>query len=332
MRKLLASLLLFGSLILSSTAEAQELELYSADDFFAEIYPEIPGANERVDLELDSYSFNVNNLYIIWFKNGEKQSSGYGNDKYNFTTGKTGETIVISVSIEANNTVYRKEFRFTPSEVDLLWEAIDAYTPPFYRGKPVFAKQGKVRITAIPETQLIAPTDAPNLVYYWERNKKKDPANSGFGKHFYEFEGEALLSSDEIKLTTNDRRENSYAQQRIELIPSNDIDILFYEINPEGRLLTQRALNNISRIDGSQVHTSFHPLSMSSTETNFTDLFVGWKVNNEERAPQDFAQQNEIAISSNNAAGQIQLGIELDSIKKILQSAKENITLTFTGK
>ncbi len=311
---------------------AQSFNLYSADDIFVETYPKIPGPNTDVELNLKSYSFNLNNYYIAWFLNGEKQSADYGNRKLNFKTSESGIATNVTAVIEVGDQVFRKELRFVPSEVDMLWEATDAYTPPFYRGKALPLKQAQIKVTAIPETQLIAPSDAPKLVYYWDKNYKRNIAASGFGKYSFSFESDPLVSEEQITVTTNDRRENSFAKNTITIpIASFTSKVLFYEINDKGRIMTNRALNTHSIINGDTVKLSFHPLNLSTTKMNFVDLFVNWSVNGESRAPQDFEKQDELYISSGGKVGTTPVGVTLEGIKKLLQKAETTIDLTFTN-
>jgi hypothetical protein len=309
---------------------AQEFELYSENDIFAELFPKVPGPNENVELELNSYSFNLNNYYIAWFKDSIKQTEGFGQRNFNFTTGPSGSITTITAIVEYEGQVFRKEFEFSPSEVDLLWEVSDAYTPPFYRGKTLPLKQSLVRVTAIPETLLIEPTDAPNLVYYWDKNYKRQGSASGFGKSFFEFVTDPLGISDTITVTTNDRRENSFATDEINFnLEIFNPKILIYEINEQGRLLTQKALNTNGRIQKDTIKLSFHPLFMSTIEPNFVDLFVSWVVNESSQAPQDFERQNELHISSGGRSGTTPISIELEGIEKLLQKAQATFSITF---
>src|SRR5690606_39124133 len=119
------------------------------------------------------------------------------------TTGNSGDVTDITAVIEIEGQVFRKELRFAPSQIDLLWEATDAYTPPFYKGKALPIQQSELRVTAIPETFLIEPTDAPNLVYYWDRNYSRDVAKSGFGKQSYSLTADPLNPTEKIKVTSN---------------------------------------------------------------------------------------------------------------------------------
>ena len=336
MRKILQlSLVGIITLILSvfSGAEytfAQTFQLLDADDILVETVPRIPGPNEEVTVTLDSYSFNLNNYYIAWFENGVQRSADFGNREYSFTTGNSGEVVNITAVVEVGDQVFRKELRFSPSEVDLLWEVTDAYTPPFYKGKALPLRQSTIRITAIPETRLIAPSDAPKLIYYWENNYQRDVSASGFGRQSYTIEANELNFIERISVTANDRRENSFAQNTIE-IPTNvhEPKILFYEIDENNRLLTNRALNNQPLISQPEIRMSFHPLHMSTVEENFVDLFVEWNINNEPQPPQSFERQSELYISSGGSAGNVPISVTLSGIDRVLQEHTENINLIF---
>jgi hypothetical protein len=323
----------FGVFLTSSFADAQQFQLYSADDIIVDTTPKIPGPNQQVKLKLTSYSFNLNNYYIAWFKNGEQVSADYGNREFSFQTGNSGEITDVLAVIEFENQVFRKELRFAPSEVNLLWEVIDGYTPPFYKGKSLPVAQSKIKVTAIPETLLIEPTDAPNLVYYWDRNYNRQSQDSGFGKQSFEFTADPLSVIEKITVTSNDRRENSFAKNTLD-IPTTKYTpkILFYGINDDGRLLRKRALNTNNVIDGDTARFSFHPLYMSSVQPNFVDLFVNWSINNQPQPPQDFEKQNELYITSGGEAGAISVNVGLEGIEKLLQKKQQGFELIFSPK
>jgi hypothetical protein len=333
MRALFRTTLLIVFLLTFSAfnlAEAQSFQLYNDNDIIVETIPEIPGPNEQVSIKLNSFSFNLNNYYIAWFENGEQRSADYGNREYSFRTGDSGSITDITAVIEVGNQVFRRELRFSPSEVDLLWEVADAYTPPFYKGKALPIRQSSIRVTAIPETQLIAPTDAPSLIYYWDNNFERDAARSGFGRQSYTFTADALNVSERVSVTANDRRENSFARNTITL-PTNEHEpeILFYETDDNDRILTHRELSTRPVINGDTIKMSFHPLNISSVEPNFIDLFVQWRVNNEVRPPQNFEKQNELHISSGGQSGSVPISVTLESIEKLLQKQTENLNIVF---
>ncbi len=317
-----------------NTLHSQGLEsLYAEKDILVETSPKIPGPNTDVNLSLKSYSFNLNNYFIAWFLNGEKYSADYGNRDFSFKTGQSGEVSNVTAVIEIGGQIFRKELRFVPSEVDMLWEALESYTPPFYRGKALPLQQAKIRVTAIPETQLITPADAPKLIYYWDKNYKRDISASGFGKQSFTFNADPLVFNEKITVTSNDRRENSFAKNTIN-IPTKSFapKILFYKINDSNRILTNSAVNTNNLIEGDTIKLSFHPLNFSTTKKNFIDIFVNWSINNESRTPQDFNKQDELYISSGGESGIIPIGVKLDGIKKLLQTTELNINLIFNVK
>lgn len=330
-KKIIFSILcMLSAMLFTKHIDAQEIDIYSAADIFLETSPEIPGPNEVVDLTLNSYSFNLNNYFITWFEDGDKVLSGFGERRYRFTTGTNGTTTNITALIEVGSQIYRKEFRFTPSSLDLIWEVPHAYAPPFYKGKKLPVTQSVIRVTAIPETETIKPSDAKNLVYYWDNNYTSDPEASGFGKQFYEFQANGILPEETVGLTTNNRRESSFAKDSV-VIPTNqdNILVLFYEINDNDRILTNKALNSFYEITTEPLRLSFHPLNISSIQENFTDLFVEWDINGTVNAPQNFAHQNELSLSSGGEGGSVSLSVTVENIRSLLQKSTETISLFF---
>ena len=318
------------SLPLLGHAQLGEFQLYTADDINADIFPEIPGPNESVDIKLTSYSFNLNNYYIAWFENGQQRLSGYGEREYTFGTGESGTITEVTAVIEFEDQVFRKEFRFSPSQIDLLWEVTDGYTPPFYKGKALPVLQSEIRVTAIPETLLIEPTDAPNLVYYWDNNFQRKSSRSGFGRQSFSFTADPLNVNEKVTVTSNDRRENSFASATID-IPTTQYEskILFYEIDGDNRIKTNKALNTNNIVGKDSIRFGFYPLHFSSVKKNFVDLFVNWSINNEPNDPQDFDKQNEINISSGGDTGTADINVKLENIEKILQNVEETVSLIF---
>ncbi len=332
MKKFLIFIIVILSFFTLQKKEVKAFELYTANDIFAEVVPEIPGPNEYVEMKLKSYSFNLNNYYITWFLNGEKKLAGYGKKEFNFTTGPMGSVSKVIANIEVGDKNFKKEFYFAPAVVDFLWEVVDAYTPPFYRGKTIPLKQSKIKVTAIPETYEIAPTEANKLVYYWDRNYKKQVKDSGFGKNSITFDADPLLREERIKVVANDRKERSFAENILHIpTEKSEPDILFYRINKKGRVMTNKALNNFPNINGDTVKLSFHPLNMSTTAANFVDIFLKWNINGETKPPQDFGKQDELYITTNGKSGEIETGITIEGIKKLLQKGTKTITLYFTG-
>lgn len=329
----LGTVFIFGFFSMNHNTYAQGFELYSADDVIVETIPNIPGPNELVQLKINSFSFNLNNYYVSWFRNGKQELAGFGERNFQFTMGDSGTITDITIAIEHENQVFRKELRFAPSNVDMLWEASESYAPPFYRGKALPLAQANIKVTAIPETLLIEPNDAPNLIYYWDNNYERQISSSGFGKQSYLFTANPLFENEKITVTSNDRRENSFATNTIEIpIASYQPKILFYEINENNRLMTNKALNTNSTIDGNTLKMSFHPLNISTYANNFVDLFVDWQVNNLSIPPQDFANQNELYITSGEESGAVNVGINLEVIEKVLQKGGGGIELFFSNK
>jgi hypothetical protein len=75
----------------------------------------------------------------------------------------------------------------------LLWQANDAYVPPFYKGKALLTEGSDVKIVAMPEIKSGSGTINPkNLTYSWKKDYTNDPDGSGYGIHSYVFMSDFL--------------------------------------------------------------------------------------------------------------------------------------------
>ena len=63
------------------------------------------------------------------------------------------------------------------------------------------------------------------------------------------------------------------------------------------------------------------------TAKNFTDLFVRWNINGRDQAPQDFAKQNQIFLTTNGESGSLQIETGIEGITKLLQKGVGRTTL-----
>ena len=140
-------LLIGGSLPLSTHAQTtpEEAAQVSTQDVSFSSSPEVPGAFTDTTITVSSYLTNVSRAYFIWKKDGTTVLSTTGANTYTFTTGDIGHptTINVMMLLTTGETI-QKTLVFNPSEVDLVWEGADSYTPPFYRGRALPASEGAI--------------------------------------------------------------------------------------------------------------------------------------------------------------------------------------------
>jgi hypothetical protein len=94
---------------------------------------------------------------IQWQSGSNIVLSGYGKTSYSFKASGPNTITIIDVVIGIPGSIdnIKKRIAITPSEVELMWEGVDSYTPPFYRGKSFPSAEGLIKVVAIPNTSVI---------------------------------------------------------------------------------------------------------------------------------------------------------------------------------
>ncbi len=130
-----------------------------------------PSPGAAVTLTLSGPTLDLDTASIVWRRDGATILEGVGEKSVEVTLGALGveTTISASVSTEAEST--SAEISFTPSRVELLWEA-DSYAPPTYAGRALPSAGARVRLWALP--YLPRPGGgyfaANDLTYTWKLN------------------------------------------------------------------------------------------------------------------------------------------------------------------
>ena len=164
--------------------------------------PKSPSPFDSVKVTLSSYSFDINNSMIVWVVNGKQYTKGIGMRSIDLNTLGDGQTIPINaiVTTPKGNTV-ETSINITPQNVDIVWQAIESYTPPFYEGKALPGEGSYVKVTAIPNISSGGKQiPANNLSYSWYLNDNLIEDASGYNKQSAIFAMEYLTSDTNIKV------------------------------------------------------------------------------------------------------------------------------------
>lgn len=204
----------------------------STQDFYIESLPKAPEPNSKVDINLISYSFDINRSNIVWKINNSTKLSGTGQKSFSFNVGDAGSKTTLSVFVTTpDGTPLSKTLVYQPADVDILWEA-DTYVPYDYRGKAMPSSDAKIKVTAVPN--LISggsKISASRLIYNWQINYKNMPAISGYGKQSFSYDGPKIYNTDTIKVTVTNYSGEIKAEKMVKIniiMPK----ILFYKDSP----------------------------------------------------------------------------------------------------
>lgn len=315
------TLCLFGQ----TRLHAQVIE---ASDIVFETTPEIPRPGEPVTIQITSYSVNINTYFMEWSESNEIKLSGYGQKEFQFLAGTIGETKTITLTIknkEGGNTVYTKKFVSKPSGVDVLWQTVDTYTPPFYRGKALPSTESIVKIIALPNFQTTKKTIAPkDAVYTWKRNFQTIGGASGYGKNIFSFKKSYLQDEDTIQVTASEPIEGSVATQNL-LIKTYQPKIMFYKKDPLFGINFSQGISTDTTLYQNDTTLVAIPYFLSPKNILDTDLTYTWSLNGSDIGTP--AIKNQIVLRGTDATGTAKLNLSIESLDKLFLSVKKTLTL-----
>jgi hypothetical protein len=295
-------------------------------DIILRLSPEYPDSNEVVNASLSSYAVNLQRLRISWLLNGQVVKSGVGETTFSFVNGQKGSSTQLDIFVQiSDDTIVRKSRAFSVSDIDLIWQAIDSYTPPFSRLRKLPARESIVRIVALPNLNDLGVNALQNdLVYNWERNGDRDASKSGYGASSYTFKNDLLMESEDISVVTSDR---SGGTQGSESITVNFVEpeLVLYSF-PQGRKVALRNFYDV-REEGGNFTLVAEPYFYSVKPVSMTLLQFEWFANNEP-LPTVFEINNQVELQAKPGASRIRVGVEHP--QKILQySQDKEIIVTY---
>lgn len=191
MRYILLFLLLCSPTVV--LAQTQSLDLVLST------FPENPSPGSSFTVQAQSFGVDINLANFEWTYNGAIVARGIGKTTMTFVAPSAGTVATVKTVVSGlgfDPTVASVSIR--PGSIDLVWEAVDSYVPPFYKGKALLSTGGQLRVTAIPAT-----TAPRGLNYTWSRNGSALQKDSGYNKTSILFLNDILKNTESISVTAS---------------------------------------------------------------------------------------------------------------------------------
>lgn len=288
--------------------------------------PQNPGPYEQVTIKLESYSFDPTRSNITWTVNNKIVKSGYGETSISLKTGQEGVQSIVRVSAVTNDSQkYEAGIVLAPQSIDLIWEAIESYVPPFYKGKALPGEGSLVKITALPSFYSQGKKiPAEDISYNWSLNSEVAQNLSGFGKQTFTTYLDYLSNTNEIKVVAQTLDGNS-AEKRITILP-NAINPIFYESDPTLGPNYAYALPNYLEIK-KDLFLVVEPYFISSKGTSAGGLTYNWSLNGLPITPSD---NTHITLHPKEGyTGVSAINVSISNSKRILQEIQKKIEISF---
>lgn len=308
--------------IVTSTYAALEINLQDSD-ISVEVMPENPEPYQDVTISLSSYATDLDKAFVEWRSGSNLILSGYGKTNYSFTALGPNISTIFDVTITPADGGEKLVRRITinPSEVEIMWESMDGYTPPFYRGKSFVSREGRIKAVAIPNTTKIGKS---NVVYKWKSGDNTVLGASGYNKDSYVFTNSELNLKESVTVSASSV-DGRYNASKTITIPIASPKIIFYKKSPTEGILYNNALLNETFVDGDEMTIVAEPyfLAIKGNEDDFT---YNWKINSE--AIETPSGRTELTIRPASRGGYATINLDLENLNTFFQKASGQLKLS----
>ncbi len=300
-----------------------DIQLQSGD-ISIETIPENPQPYEDVTIKLSSYSTDLSKAFINWRNGSNEILSGYGKTSYSFRAFGPNTTTTFDIDITTGDTGDKvsKRVIISPAEVELMWESVDGYTPPFYRGKSFVSPEGFIRVVAIPNTSTIK-SGKGKVSYAWKLNNDTVANASGYNKDSYVFKNDQLDTTEKVTVIASSV-DNAYTATKSIEVPIVDPRIIFYKKSPTEGILYNQALANDSFISEDEVTIVAEPyfLATKGNEPSFT---YSWTVNG--NAIETPSRKTELTVRPSSRGGYATIGVVFENFSSFFQKVSGKLKL-----
>ncbi len=328
----LHNLLFFAFFLFGITlnAHAQTLGTGFQQVQFA-VGPQVPGPNERVTIEAQGVGSFIQDASITWQKDGVTVLAGKGERLFSFTTGGAGSQTKIHVVIRsATEGTFTKDFVFTPSNIQLIWEA-DTSAPPLYRGKTLYSAGSKIKVVALAQVVRNSSAVSPNnLSYQWSVGGEPAASASGVGRSTFSYYGNQLNQSERIGVVV---RYGGAAVGSAEIIlTATTPKVVLYVQDPLRGTLFDQALPPAISLVGQELTLWAQPFFFANESLGST-VSYDWTLNGQKVIGPDTQGGLLTLRQSGSGQGQsvVSLKLQNSDTYKFLQYATAQLRIVFGG-
>ncbi len=291
--------------------------------------PSYPAPNENVTISINSFVTDLNKAFITWSINNEEAMSGIGKKTFSLNAGVSGSVLIIKANIDTvSGQNVSKNITISPAEVDMLWEAYDSYTPPFYKGKALVPQEGTFKIVAMPNIKnQNGNTNPVNMSYTWSKDGKVLTDSSGWGKNYYIFKTSFLDKKNEVKVLTSNVLGNIATQGKTTI----EVDvpkIIFYQKDSFLGTRWEHSVRNNFKINTEGETLVAEPYFFSFKDVNNPDFAFSWTLNNTQI--QTPTPKNTLSVKlEKQQKGNAEINVNIKNMKTLFQNLSKKLNVTF---
>lgn len=244
---------------------------------------------------------------------------------FSFNAPIMGKTQILKVLVSlTNGEKIEKTQTITPEgDVDLIFESIDGYAPPFYKGKVLPIKQSRIKVSAIPNIKDSKGVNIStnNFVYNWTKNGQNQTAQSGLGKNYFIFVNQILDTENTIGVSVGNGESSSSAFARTVFF---EPDIIFYEYDfLKGYPRYEKAITDNIKINQPRITLVAEPYFLMKDWRSNKEVTMNWSLNNQSAKAGD---KNTVGIIT-GTKGLINVSFEYNETQKLFRKFTETLKL-----
>ncbi len=285
--------------------------------------PPFPKEGERVTITIESFLFDLSNSVVVWKRGEETLLQGVGATTLTLQ-GVENQTLVVEATHRETGQILRQGIPIITSEVDMLWEAVGSYTPPFYKGKALPALEANINVVAIPKR-----SDIGNLFYSWEKEYSSQSAQSGLGKNSFAYLATPLEQSNAVSVGVKSS-DGSYESREDLTIRYGNSEVVFYEEDLILGTLYNRAVKDGFSVGADkEIALAAIPYFVTVDAIASDTLDMGWSINGVRTGEQ--AKKNKIRLSGlvTGISGTALVSVIIKNSARLFEEGTVDVSLEF---
>jgi hypothetical protein len=287
---------------------------------------------DRITVRIQDYGKPTDFLSIRWYVDGELFSSGVGIKTISFTAGAPGavSTVYAEITKSSGSIERTAPIVVGASYIDILWEAVDVKTPPFYKGKMLPSWDTIVRAHAVPEVYSAEGQQIPSsvFVYKWKKNLSAIDLGpqSGYGKDSVYMLADFTRKQHVVgaDISHSGFGFNSFNSVAIRL---HDASTLLYEKHPLQGIIFEKALPSVvtQTVSSGSLRIVAYPFGLDAR--NSGDISHTWKLNGRTLNNNSLMNRGEISLVASDSKGVSTISVETRNKTKPLQSTSGRLRI-----
>ena len=279
--------------------------------------PQSPEEGESFVISVNSFLIDLENSLITWYSDGEVLGQGVGKKNLSVESA-VNEIIVVEINDRTSGDVVRQKIPIVPASIDVLWESVGSYTPPFYKGKALPSLESTINVVAIPDR-----SDRDSLYYVWSKEFSSQPSQSGRGVSSFSYIGTALELSNTVSVDVSASQDN-YTAQKDSVIQYRSSEVVFYKDDPNLGTLFNNALENGYNIENGEISLTAIPYFVGVQDINDNALKIDWAVNGGKITSQD--QKNKMRFAApEGTRGKAIVSVFIKNINRLFEEGEVGI-------